>query len=245
LQVLQDQRFFRLGGKAPVAVDVRILAATNVDVKAAVEQGRLRLDLYYRLNAFNLNLPPLRERREEIVPLFRQFMKRMAYIHRQPLRPMTDSLHQMMMQHDWPGNIRELYNVVKRFLILGDETLVAAPASLPPTHPSQGHGRRNSDSPNDLRRILRAVKGEAEAEAIRKALEMTQWRRKDAAALLGICYKALIYKSRQYGIISPREKVSPRASGITGPRRIAAEEPATIRETRMSNSRAVGSERPL
>jgi two-component system response regulator AtoC len=245
LQVLQDQRFFRLGGKAPVAVDVRILAATNVDVKAAVEQGRLRLDLYYRLNAFNLNLPPLRERREEIVPLFRQFMKRMAYIHRQPLRPMTDSLHQMMMQHDWPGNIRELYNVVKRFLILGDETLVTAPASLPPTHPSQGHGRRNSDSPNDLRRILRAVKGEAEAEAIRKALEMTQWRRKDAAALLGICYKALIYKSRQYGIISPREKVSPRASGITGPRRIAAEEPATIRETRMSNSRAVGSERPL
>ena len=244
LQVLQEQRFFRLGGKAPVAVDVRILAATNVDVKSAVGQGRLRLDLFYRLSAFQLQLPPLRERREELAPLFRQFMKRMAYIHRQPVRPLSDSLQKAMMQHDWPGNVRELYNVVKRYLVLGDETLIPAPSSHAPAVMNTGARAAQAQPANDLKRIVRQLKGEAEAEAIRDALEQTHWKRKDAAALLGICYKALIYKSRQYGIISPREKAPPRASSTTGQRRLAAEDPASVRESRLNSSRAVGNDRP-
>lgn len=245
LQVLQEQRFFRLGGKTPVAVDVRILAATNVDVKSAVEQGRLRLDLYYRLSAFHLALPPLRERREELVPMFRQFMKRMANLHRQPVRPLTDSLQRAMMQHDWPGNVRELYNVVKRYLVLGDETLLASPSAPVMAASRDGMDAVAVNPAGDLKKIVRQLKGEAEAEAIRDALEKTQWRRKDAAALLGICYKALIYKSRQYGIISPREKAPPRASSATGTRRIAAEDSSTTRENRSHPSRAVGNHRPL
>jgi len=236
LQVLQEQRFFRLGGKSPITVDVRILAATNVDVKAAVEQGRLRLDLYYRLNAFNICLPPLRERREEITPLFRQFMKRMSYACHHPARPLTDSLLQSLMEHSWPGNLRELHNVVKRYLVLGEESLTTAPAAA--VEPKMnGLRRRRTDSSNDLKQIVRELKGEAEAEAIRHALELTQWRRKEAAKLLGICYKALIYKSRQYGIIIPREK-----SVITAAvRRMApADDSSTVPESRFAAAKAVG-----
>jgi transcriptional regulator with PAS, ATPase and Fis domain len=243
LQVLQEQRFFRLGGKAPVTVDVRILAATNVDVKAAVEQGHLRLDLYYRLNAFNVCLPPLRDRREEIVPLFRHFMKHLAYTHRLPVRPLTDTIFQSLMQHGWPGNLRELQNVVKRYLVLGEETLIAEPAAVGDHLQTKGLPRKRSESASDLKQIVRELKGEAEAEAIRNALEMTQWRRREAAELLGICYKALIYKSRQYGIISPREKAAPRTANVTGNRRIVADEPTAIRESRLSAARAMGNER--
>jgi two-component system response regulator AtoC len=216
LQVLQEQRFFRLGGKSPVVVDVRILAATNVNVKAAVEEGRLRLDLYYRLNAFSVSLPPLRDRPEEIAPLFRHFMKRLAYTYHHPARPLTPAMLVSMTRHSWPGNLRELHNYVKRYLVLGEDMLMAAPAL---TGNRKGTGlRQRADSTSDMKQMLRELKGEAEAEAIRKALEQTQWRRKEAAELLGICYKALIYKSRQYGILNPREKIRPKATGTEGAR---------------------------
>jgi two-component system response regulator AtoC len=234
LQVLQEQRFFRLGGKAPVTVDVRILAATNVDVKLAVEQGRMRLDLYYRLNAFNIILPPLRERREEISPLFRHFMKHMAYAYHHPARPLTDSMFHSLMQHSWPGNLRELYNVVKRYLVLGEEALTASPAAVSDHRKPAGVRRRSSDAANDLKQTVRELKHEAEAEAIRNALETTQWRRKEAAQLLGICYKALIYKSRQYGIINPRAKVVPKVINATVMRRVAADDPVAIRGSRLT-----------
>ena len=253
LQVLQEQRFFRLGGKSPVVVDVRILAATNVNVKAAVEQGRLRLDLYYRLNAFNVSLPPLRERTEEIAPLFRHFMKRLAYTYRHDARPLTPTMLQSLTQHSWPGNLRELHNFVKRYLVLGEDTLTAAPAATASKGPGQGSlgsgslgpgsgaGRERTDSKSDMKQMLRQLKGEAEAEAIRNALEQTQWRRKEAAELLGICYKALIYKSRQYGILSPREKIHPQATGTEGARGVSAAEAAPQSSgSRISALKAVG-----
>jgi DNA-binding NtrC family response regulator len=212
LQVLQEQRFFRLGGKSPVNVDVRILAATNINVKLAVEQEKLRLDLYYRLNAFNIHLPPLRERREEIAPLFRHFMKRLAYLYHHPPRPLTESMLKSLMQHSWPGNLRELHNVVKRYLVLGEDVLTVPPAVAALRKVTGIRGERTGSN-GDLKQIVRELKGAAESEAIRNALEQTQWRRKEAAELLGICYKALIYKSRQYGILSPREKLLPKSTG--------------------------------
>ena len=228
-RVLQEQRFFRLGGKSPVAVDVRILAATNVNVKAAVEQGKLRLDLYYRINAFNINLPPLRERREEIAPLFRHFMERLACVYNHPARPLTESMLHSLLQHSWPGNLRELHNLVKHYLVLGEDVLATAAPTGRPAHKGTGPRRRRTDSNNDLKQMVRELKGEAEAEAIRNALEKTQWRRKEAAELLGICYKALIYKSRQYGILGPREKISPPAKRPESTRRMdLAEEGAAI-----------------
>ncbi len=203
LHVLQDQQFSRLGSRSIVKVDVRIIAATNVNIPQALATRTLREDLYYRLNAFTLHLPPLRERREEILLLLRHFMSRFASRYaREPL-PLSTRLIEAAAKYPWPGNLRELENFVKRYLILGDEaqilkelegtgTLGASPLEAPPSTAKNGTG--------DLKSMVRNLKDEAEIEAISKALERTKWNRKEAARALNISYKALLYKIRQYGL---------------------------------------------
>ncbi len=126
LHVLQDGQFSRLGSRSVVKSDVRILAATNIDIPEALATKRLREDLYYRLNAFTLHLPPLRERKEEIPILLKQFMSRMAERYARPPLPLSPSLLQACQDHPWPGNLRELNNFLKRYLILGDENLAVS-----------------------------------------------------------------------------------------------------------------------
>jgi DNA-binding NtrC family response regulator len=199
LHVLQDQQFSRLGGRSTISVDVRILAATNINIQQAIASKRLREDLYYRLNAFTIHLPPLRERREEIPLLLKHFMRSLADRYARPPLPLSEKLLEACAQYHWPGNLRELENVVKRYLILGDESIILgeldAGKLLGPPSVS-----RPGDPPGDLKLMVRELKDEAEMEAIRQALEQTQWNRKEAARLLNISYKALLYKIRQYGI---------------------------------------------
>ena len=204
LHVLQDQQFSRLGSRSVIKVDVRILAATNINIPEALATKRLREDLYYRLNAFTLQIPPLRERKEEVPILLKHFMSRMSErFARSPL-PLTQVLLGACQEYAWPGNLRELSNFVKRYLILGDEKL--AVAELNPKNDNNGgaHGeygaKLSGDQAGGLKSLARSAKDEAEAEAITKALEETNWNRKQAAALLQISYKALLYKIRQYGI---------------------------------------------
>src|SRR5215467_9624547 len=123
LHVLQDQQFSRLGSRSVVKVDVRILAATNVNIPEALATKRLREDLYYRLNAFTLNLPPLRDRKEEIPVLLKHSMSRMAERYARPPLPLSPALLQACQNHSWPGNLRELNNFLKRYLILGEKKL--------------------------------------------------------------------------------------------------------------------------
>src|SRR5712691_4799491 len=123
LHVLQDQQFSRLGGRTVIKVDVRILAATNINISEALATKRLREDLYYRLNAFTLSLPPLRERKEEIPILLKHFMSRLSERYARAPLPMSAGLMQACLDYTWPGNLRELSNFIKRFLILGDEKL--------------------------------------------------------------------------------------------------------------------------
>ena len=207
LHVLQDQQFSRLGSRSVVKVDVRILAATNINIPEALANKRLREDLYYRLNAFTLHIPPLRERKEEIPILLKHFMTRLSEQYARPPLPFTPDLLQACLSYAWPGNLRELGNFVKRYLVLGDEKL--AIHELQPR--SDGSGaqfdpgapKSNGSVPESgggLKSLARSAKDEAEAEAIAKALEETNWNRKQAAALLQISYKALLYKIRQYGI---------------------------------------------
>jgi DNA-binding NtrC family response regulator len=205
LQVLQEQKYFRLGSRSPVSVDVRILAATNVNVDQAIKEGKLRLDLYYRLNAFSVTLPPLRERKEEIAPLLRHHMARLAQGYKRSPQPLSERLLRACMQHSWPGNVRELHNFAKRYLVLGNEDQMIAELRANNSAADQMvlMARANGNS-NDLKKMVRNIKGEAEAEAIARALEQTNWNRKAAAELLNISYKALVYKSRQYGILPPR-----------------------------------------
>jgi two-component system, NtrC family, response regulator AtoC len=202
LHVLQDGQFSRLGSRSVVKSDVRILAATNIDIPEALATKRLREDLYYRLNAFTLHLPPLRERKEEIPILLKQFMSRMAERYARPPLPLSPSLLQACQDHPWPGNLRELNNFLKRYLILGDESL--AVSELQPkndgTGGASGEGSSKTADGGGLKSLARNAKDGAEAEAITRALEQTNWNRKQAAAILQISYKALLYKIRQYGI---------------------------------------------
>src|SRR3954469_24067090 len=202
LHVLQDQQFSRLGSRSVIKVDVRILAATNINIPEALANKRLREDLYYRLNAFTLNLPPLRERKEEIPLLLKHFMSRLAEHYARPPLPLSAALQQKCLDYPWPGNLRELSNFIKRYLILGDDKL--AIAELNPKNDGSGRfdtAPRNPAEPaGGLKSLARNAKDEAEAEAITQALEETNWNRKQAAALLKISYKALLYKIRQYGI---------------------------------------------
>lgn len=205
LHVLQDNTFSRLGGRSVIKVDVRIFAATNINIPEAIATKRLREDLYYRLNAFTLQLPPLRERKEEIPVLLKHFMSRMSETYARPALPLTSTLLQACMDYSWPGNLREVSNFVKRYLILGDEQL-----AISELHPqNEANAIRNAELGTNayreqpgggLKSLARSAKDEAEADAITRALEETNWNRKQAATLLKISYKALLYKIRQYGI---------------------------------------------
>jgi two-component system, NtrC family, response regulator AtoC len=203
LHVLQDQQFSRLGGRTVIKVDVRILAATNIDIPEALASKRLREDLYYRLNAFTLQVPPLRERKEEIPILLKHFMGHMAERYARPPLPLSPTLLQACQDYSWPGNLRELNNFVKRYLVLGDEKLAIhelTPKKDGGGAPFDPTPRSGSESAGGLKSLSRNAKDEAEAEAIAKALDETNWNRKQAAVLLKISYKALLYKIRQYGI---------------------------------------------
>ena len=201
LHVLQDQQFSRLGSRSVIKVDVRILAATNVNIPEALASKRLREDLYYRLNAFTLHLPPLRERKEEIPILLKHSMARMAEHYARPPLPLSPALLAKCQQHSWPGNLRELNNFLKRYLIMGDESL--AISELLPRDDGNGGLREDAAKgieAGGLKSLARTAKDEAEAQAITRALEQTNWNRKQAAAMLQISYKALLYKIRQYGL---------------------------------------------
>src|SRR5579863_7458628 len=200
LHVLQDQQFSRLGSRSVIKVDVRILAATNINIPQALANKSLREDLYYRLNAFTLSLPPLRDRKEEIPILLKHSMTRMAERYARAPLPLSPALLQACQDHSWPGNLRELNNFLKRYLILGDEAL-AVTELLPK---NDGNGGAKADAARadagGLKSLARGAKDEAEAQAIARALEQTNWNRKQAAVILQISYKALLYKIRQYGI---------------------------------------------
>src|SRR5271163_4238460 len=126
LHVLQDQTFSRLGSRTMIKVDVRILAATNINIPEALANKRLREDLYYRLNAFTMSLPPLRDRKEEVPILLKHSMTRMAERYARAPLPLTPALLKACLRHSWPGNLRELSNFIKRYLVLGDETLAVS-----------------------------------------------------------------------------------------------------------------------
>lgn len=225
LQVLQDCQFSRLGGRSVVTVDVRILAATNIDIRHALATKRFREDLYYRLSAFTVHVPPLRERGEEILPLLQHFMQRLGRWMGFPPRPISPQVLNRCLQYSWPGNVRELENFVKRLLVLDDENAALAELVGEQGWASEGTNLLprlpRIETPTDLKRLVRGLKTEIEKEAIRLALERTDGNRTEAARLLNISTKALLQKVRQYGVaLSPSSNLEPfpgSAEGITYP----------------------------
>jgi two-component system response regulator AtoC len=205
LHVLQDGQFSRLGGRQTLRVDVRVLAATNIDIEKAIAQKTFREDLYYRLNAFTMNVPPLRERREEIPFLLKHLMDRFAGKYSQRSLEYSHGLVAACLKYHWPGNLRELGNFVKRFLVLQDEKLAISELeerSLPNTmvKPSVTNAAPTNGG---LKSLVRSSKDQTELKAIEEALAATNWNRKMAAARLNISYKALLNKVKQYRLTPP------------------------------------------
>ena len=198
LQVLQDHEFARLGARTTTKVDVRILAATNINVEEAIRAGKFRQDLYYRVNAFTLRLPPLRDRAEEIPLLARHFLHHFAAQYGGRDVSLSPALLAACSRHSWPGNLRELENFIKRYVILGDEQTALAELQEKSDGMEGRPGRRETSS--DLKRVARAAKDEAEMLAIARALEESRGIRARAARALNISSKALLYKMRQYGL---------------------------------------------
>jgi two-component system response regulator AtoC len=269
LQVLQDREFFKLGAKETFRVDVRVMAATHCDLEKTIKDGRFREDLYYRLNIVEVHVPPLRERKDEIADLAKNFLEKYSPVNPPELSP---RLHQVLLEHDWPGNIRELENVMRKFLVYRSVEMIAnelqrekkkrapalpegaresmmedskakapvtqvgtfardnilelthgrrepaMPAVNSETHregeglsdrknrlslPGEGHLSSHSDTPTQHGFVLANVdhaRKKAETEVILAALNSALWNRKQAAKLLKIDYKALLYKMKKLRI---------------------------------------------
>jgi two-component system response regulator AtoC len=205
LHVLQDGEFARLGSPSPIRVDVRIIAATNVNITRAIAAQKFREDLYYRLNAFVIQIPPLRERKEDIPVLLGHAMRDWGRRYGRPVQPLSANLLEACLNYHWPGNVRELENFVRRYLIVGNEDQVIGQLRATGSGTTQPHRRLPSGDVGDLKAMVRRMKEEAEREVILRALEMTGGNRKEAAVVLSISLRALFYKIRQYGIEASNE----------------------------------------
>jgi two-component system response regulator AtoC len=201
LHVLQDGTFSRIGAKSAMKADVRVLAATNRDLARAVATARFRDDLYYRLNVIDIVVPPLRERQEEIPFLAAYFVERYSKLYHRNVFELSPEVMDRLKRHQYPGNVRELENIIKRLIILGNARLSnttppspspAAQTSKPP-HPGQPAGVFLKD-------VARKAARHAEKEEILKMLERTRWNRVNAARLLNISYRSLLYKMKDAGL---------------------------------------------
>jgi two-component system response regulator AtoC len=206
LHVLQDLRFAHVGGQGTIAVDTRVIAATNRDLEKAMERGEFRVDLYYRLNVVEIRVPPLRERRDEIPTLATRFLSRFNehYGRHKQLSPETMT---RLTAYAWSGNVRELENVIQRMVVLSDgeqafEALAAhgrgGSAAAPAAAPPMAEG---------LRDIARRAAREAERKALAEVLERVRWNRAEASRILKVSYKTLLQKIAQCGLISPVARI--------------------------------------
>jgi len=223
LKLLETGEFVRCGGQNPIRADVRIIATADGNLELAAAEKRVQEELFYRLSVFELRVPPLRERHEEIPLLLGHLMNRLTRRYGVPAPHFSSVLLDACQQYAWPGNLRELENFAKRFLAHGDEEAALRELHLRPDHASEsksengnGHAKAGGSSASlpaaeersSLKLLVRNAKGEAERGAIAQALEQTHWNRKAAARLLNVSYRALLYKIQEYHL-SPPESARP------------------------------------
>ena len=206
LRVMQEREFMRLGGVETLKVDVRVIAATNVDLRRAVEEGRFREDLYYRLNVIAIQLPPLRQRKEDIPALAQHFVDKYSLENGKAVEAVTPEALQVLMDYDWPGNVRELENVIERGVVLSTGPYIG-PELVPDqvrTSPGFFHIPPVSVPPEGIN--LREVIAGFERRIIESTLEATGGVQKDAARLLGLKPTTLNEMIKRHGIPLPRDR---------------------------------------
>jgi two-component system response regulator AtoC len=230
LHVLQDGKFFRVGGSELIDTDVRLIAATNKDLASMSQSGQFREDLYYRLNVVTISVPPLRERREEIPLLVSHFLRKFCLQYERETPIISPETMQLLQDYSWPGNVRELENMIKRLVVLQNDALLqeeiamrrsrawprasapgAAPAAVAaPTMtlpvPLPAPVAHHHDMELGLKEIARRAAMEAEKAVLKDVLDRVRWNRAEAARLLKISYKALLYKITAAGLDGKSER---------------------------------------
>jgi len=205
LQVLQDGKFSRIGAQEDTRSEARVICATNRDLKHEIAAGAFREDLFYRVNVVNITLPSLRERSVDIPELVEYFREHFNMMYNRRAMPLSASLMRLLQAYHWPGNIRQLENLIKRYVILGTESSISgdlaepAPNNLDYDVPMEG--------PMSLKKITNQAVRRLEREIILKVLQAHHWNRRRAAEALKISYRALLYKIRDAGLSPNRATV--------------------------------------
>jgi two-component system response regulator AtoC len=214
LQLLQDGQFCRIGGQEDRHVHLRVICATNRRLELEIANGRFRQDLFYRINVVSIDLPPLRARAEDIPDLVAYFLQLHRARHNMQARPLSPAALTLLGRHSWPGNIRELENLIERYVILGSEDAISSEllnwehSHLAPEIPVEGQIH--------LKKVTRQAVHDLERKIILSVLEANRWNRKRTASALKISYRALLYKIRRAGL--PRKRgVNPSDSEIKRP----------------------------
>jgi len=206
LQVLQNGEFSRLGGDGDIVVDTRVITTTKDHLEKSMMEGRFRKDLFFRINVMNIMVPPLRERREQIPYISRYFFNLYGAKYKKSIPTLSPKTIRFFQEYDWPGNIRELENTVKRIILLGEEEALAGIIGNfideKMDHFISGLSQNNLKgmSPPNLKQVGKKAAEFAEKEVIQKILQETHWNRKKAAELLQVSYKALLYKIQKYQV---------------------------------------------
>jgi two-component system response regulator AtoC len=210
LQLLQDGQYYRIGGQEDRHVRVRLICATNRRLEQEIANGRFRQDLYYRINVVSIELPGLRSRADDIPDLVAYFLQIHRARHNMQARPLSASALQLLGRHSWPGNIRELENLIERYVILGSEDAIfsellnrAEQTEETPEIPVEGQIH--------LKKVTRQAVHDLERKIILSVLEANQWNRKRTASALKISYRALLYKIRRAGLPRKRGMRPPKA----------------------------------
>jgi two-component system, NtrC family, response regulator AtoC len=200
LHVLQDSEYSRLGAKRTVRVDARVLASTNINLEEAVAKGKFREDLYFRLNVIRLDIPPLRERREDIPVLCNYFLCKYRERYKSTVAEISAPVMDSFLRYDWPGNIRQLENAIKRYLILPDVSVTLTELKDTPHSSAAPAPAKPKEDNMSLKDVGTRAAEQAEKELVLRVLEETSWNRKQAARRLNICYKALLNKLKRWQI---------------------------------------------
>src|SRR5258708_7733526 len=202
LQLLQDGQFCRIGGQEDRHVQVRVICATNRRLELQIANGLFRQDLFYRINVVSIELPPLRSRTDDIPDLVAYFLQMHKARHNMQARPLSPAVHQLLVKHSWPGNIRELENLVERYVILGSEDAISSDLlNWEQTHAAPDI---SFEGQIHLKKVTRQAVHDLERKIILSVLEANHWNRKRTASALKISYRALLYKIRRAGL--PRKR---------------------------------------
>jgi two-component system response regulator AtoC len=197
LAMLQQQEMVSRGGTS-----FRLVSTTTKNLDGEIAMGRFRRELYFRINGVCVKLPPLRERKDDIVPLAEYFLERHSLEMRKRTPVLSPEDEELLRAHTWPGNVRELENLARRIVALGESKTVMVELKSPAVHPGAGQPPKQAS----LKAVAREASRLAERDLILKALEKTHWNRKQAARQLQISYKALLYKIKQINVSGPDMK---------------------------------------